>query len=166
MKKKIYSTKTLGGTTVHTDEQGNTLGSSYDNGSGTIIHFDANGKRIGSSQKIELFGAEHVNHYDNNGKLVGQSADVLFGTNHYDTKGNMVGNSGGALTSVDVPEKTKPLGSYTPPTNYTAPQKNNGEAGPVQPNPVGNSREDIIDRIGIILFFILGVIFAVWYDSL
>ena len=166
MKKKIYSTKTLGGTTVHTDEQGNTLGSSYDNGSGTIIHFDANGKRIGSSQKVELFGAEHVNHYDNNGKLVGQSADVLFGTNHYDTKGNMVGNSGGALTSVDVPEKTKPLGSYTPTTNYTAPQKENGEVRPVQPIPSGGLNVDTMSRILGILFIILGVIFAVWYDSL
>ena len=91
MKKKIYSTKTLGGTTVHTDEQGNTLGSSYDNGSGTIIHFDANGKVSGSSVKVELFGVEHINHYDKNGKLVGQSAEGLLGTNHYDLKGNMVG---------------------------------------------------------------------------
>ena len=70
------------------------------------------------------------------------------------------------MTHVDVPEETKPLGSYTPPTNYTAPQKNNGEVRPAPQRQDEISGEQIIDWIAIVVFLILGVIFAVWYDSL
>lgn len=89
--KKTKSYKGLWGQTVHYDNNGNKIGSTWKNGTGGKNHYDANMNVVGKSYKNFWGGTTH---YDANMNPVGKSYRNFYGgITHYDNDMNEVGKS-------------------------------------------------------------------------
>ena len=82
--KKIKSRPGLLGSTVHFNEKGQEVGTSY-KGAFKTDHYDANGKRVGST----YHGSIKDSHYDTRGRNVGSSYKGGFKTDHYGKTGKV-----------------------------------------------------------------------------
>ncbi|MGM9579024.1 MAG: hypothetical protein ACI3VS_06515 [Evtepia sp.] len=88
MAKKITSRPGLFGSTVHYDENGKKIGTSY-SGAFKTDHYDANGHRVGSSYN----GSFCNDHYDAKGHSAGRTYKGSFVSDHYDKNGHKTGSS-------------------------------------------------------------------------
>lgn len=89
--KKVFSKPGPNGKTLHFDEKGKFIGSSFKSFNGNVKHLDANGKYAGTSFTAPS-GA--IKHFDAKGKYTGSSIDsALGGQIHFDGKGRPVGKS-------------------------------------------------------------------------
>ena len=80
--KKIKSRPGLFGSTVHYNEKGQKIGTSY-NGAFKTDHYDAHGKKVGST----YHGSFKDSHYDATGRHVGSSYKGSLKNDHYGKNG-------------------------------------------------------------------------------
>ena len=82
--KKIKSRPGLFGSTVHYNERGQKVGTSY-KGAFKTDHYDAKGKKVGST----YHGSFKDGHYDVRGRNVGSSYKSRLKTDHYGKNGKV-----------------------------------------------------------------------------
>lgn len=96
MAKKIISRESFFGATVHYDEHGNRIGTSYPGLFGGTNHYDAKGHKVGYSMPRGSLNDEV--HYDNHGHKVGYTFKTESGYDiHYDSHGHKIGTSRDSL---------------------------------------------------------------------
>lgn len=80
------------GKTTHYDDNGNVIGTSWQNRSGSrIVHYDAQGNETGRTYQSP---SGHMTHYDKQGNKTGHSMRHPSGQiKHYDTHYNRTGRS-------------------------------------------------------------------------